>query len=162
MSFSRLLQQHPALCRLPGGSKKRLFQTLAQIIAERNADLDANAIFDGLTRRDRLGTTGLGDGVAIPHCRLPGCPQLVGQLATLDAPIEYDAIDGRPVDIVFVLLAPEEHHQMHLDALSQIAQFLGDTTTRFKLRRAEDAASLHEIALKLAAQFQKTPSSATY
>ncbi|MEJ2670172.1 MAG: PTS sugar transporter subunit IIA [Gammaproteobacteria bacterium] len=160
MRIVKLVQQNEALCHLPGGSKKRLFQTLANIMAERNTDLSADAIFDGLTRRDRLGTTGIGNGIAIPHCRLPGCPQLTAQLATLDASIEYDAVDGQPVDIIFVLLAPEEHHDAHLEALSQIARLLNDLSTRRKLRKAQDNATLHATALELATDLESRQMSA--
>lgn len=150
MHIATLLQQNPPLCQIHGGSKKRLFQLLAESLSQQYPDLCRDAIFDGLTRREKLGSTGLGNGVAIPHCRPSGCPQLIAQLATLSQPIDYDATDGRPVDIVFVLLAPEEHCQDHLDSLAQIAHFFEDAAVRLKLRKAQSRGALIDIALQLA------------
>lgn len=158
MHIATLLQQNPPLCQIHGGSKKRLFQLLAESLSQEYPDISSDAIFDGLTRREKLGSTGLGSGVAIPHCRPTGCPQLIAQLATLSHPIDYDAMDGRPVDIVFVLLAPEEHCQDHLDALAQIASFFEDATVRLKLRKAQNRETLIDTALRLAERApQKLP-----
>lgn len=154
MHIATLLKQNPPLCQIHGGSKKRLFQMLAESLSEQHPELSRDAIFDGLTRREKLGSTGLGNGVAIPHCRPTGCPQLIAQIATLAEPIDYDALDGRPVDIIFVLLAPIEHCQDHLDALSQIANFFDDATVRLKLRKAQSSEALIETALLLA---EKSP-----
>lgn len=156
MHIVRLLKQNPPLCHLEGGSKKRLFQILAETLSQQYPDLTRDAIFEGLTRREKLGSTGIGNGVAIPHCRPSGCPRLIAQVATLAEPIDYDAVDGRPVDIVFVLLAPEEHCQDHLDALAQIAHFFEDATVRLKLRRSQSSGELLDTALRLA---EKTASS---
>lgn len=155
MHIATLLKQNPPLCQIPGGSKKRLFQVLAETLSAQYPDLSRDAIFEGLTRREKLGSTGIGNGVAIPHCRPTGCPQLIAQIATLAEPIDYDAIDGRPVDLVFVLLAPVEHCQDHLDALAQIAHFFEDATVRLKLRKAETRGALLDIALQMAEKSAK-------
>jgi PTS system nitrogen regulatory IIA component len=158
MHIVTLLKQNPPLCHIEGGSKKRLFQILAETLSQQYPDLTQDAIFEGLTRREKLGSTGIGNGVAIPHCRSAGCAQLIAQVATLAEPIEYDAMDGRAVDIVFLLIAPVEHCQEHLDALAQIAHFFEDAAVRLKLRKAKTRGELLDIALRMAERApQKSP-----
>jgi len=156
MSLSLLLQQNEAICKLASASKKSLFQSLSHKVNERYPALSVDTIFDGLRHRDRLGSTSIGHGVAVPHCRLADCPYLIAQLATLSEPIEYDAIDGRPVDIVLLLLAPQTHHQGHLDALSQIAHYFNDAAVRMKLRRATNDAELTQVALSLSQKISQS------
>jgi PTS system nitrogen regulatory IIA component len=102
-------------------------------------------IFDVLLQRERLGSTGLGQGVAIPHGKLRGLKRIVGLFARLAEPIDFDAVDGLPVDIVFLLLAPEGAGADHLKALARISRLLRDGTAVEKLRASRDAAALYAL-----------------
>ena len=124
-------------------SKKRLLRIVSEMVAEQHEELGVDAIFHGLIQREKLGSTGVGNGVAIPHCRVSGCQHMIGVLMTLADPIDYDAVDGQPVDLVFVLIVPEESHQMHLDCLSEIAQLLNRSSTLQTLRATDSSQSLY-------------------
>lgn len=130
----------------PGISKKRLFDTVAKIISEDQPALDYDDIFNHLVAREKLGSTGLGGGIAIPHCRAGSCPQPLGTLVTLADPIDFDAPDGQPVDLLFVLLVPEEAHQEHLDILAQLARLFSRREFCQSLRGAGDSPSLFRLA----------------
>ena len=132
---------------VPGGSKKRVLEQIANLMAREIPGLDANDVFDKLIAREKLGSTGFGDGIAIPHCRLAACSVPVCALLRLDTPIDFDALDGAPVDLVFVLLVPEEATEEHLQLLSQIAQLLERADVRDKLRKAKDGFDLYQVVL---------------
>ena len=134
------------VCHAPGSSKKKLFETLAEIISNDQLSLPQDEVFDQLIAREKLGSTGLGNGIAIPHCRVGNCTQPLGTLVTLAEPIEFDAPDDAPVDLLFVLLVPEEAHQQHLDILAGIARLFSDTEFCSRLRAAGDSAELFRIA----------------
>lgn len=122
-------------------SKKQLLQELAARAA-RLTGRDPAEIFRTLSERERLGSTGAGNGIAIPHGKLPRLDRVVGLFARLDRAIDFDSIDGQPVDIVFTLLAPEGAGADHLKALSRIARLTRDPANVQKLRTARDEASL--------------------
>ena len=107
--------------------------------------LSDRAIFETLLERERLGTTGVGHGIAIPHGKMAGLTQIVGLFARLDAQIDFDAIDDQPVDLVFLLLAPEGAGADHLKALARVSRFLRNTQACEKLRGAQDHAALYAI-----------------
>ena len=109
-------------------------------------DLNADVLLDRLHEREQLGTTGIGDGVAVPHARteLTG---LHGILARLKHPVDFDAVDDRPVDLVFMLLAPEQAEAEHLKALSKIARLVRERSVRHAMRGAQDAQALYAIAV---------------
>ena len=134
------------VCHAPGSSKKKLFETLAEIISNDQLSLPQDEVFDQLIAREKLGSTGLGNGIAIPHCRVGNCTQPLGTLVTLAEPIEFDSPDDAPVDLLFVLLVPEEAHQQHLDILAGIARLFSDTQFCERLRAAVDSAELFRIA----------------
>jgi PTS system nitrogen regulatory IIA component len=102
-------------------------------------------IFDTLLQRERLGSTGVGQGVAIPHGKLRGLERLVGVFARLARPVDFDSLDDQPVDLVFVLLAPESAGADHLKALARIARILRDPALTQKLRTAEDASGIYSV-----------------
>ena len=102
--LSQLLTPGRTLCRAQGVSKKRLLQTVAGIIAEDQPSLDAGEVFSQLIAREKLGSTGLGQGIAIPHCRIDNCSHPLGTLVTLEDGVSFDAPDGKDVDLLFVLL----------------------------------------------------------
>ncbi len=134
------------VCHASGSSKKKLFETLAEIISNDQLSLPQDEVFDQLIAREKLGSTGLGNGIAIPHCRVGNCTKPLGTLVTLAEPIEFDAPDDAPVDLLFVLLVPEEAHQQHLDILAGIARLFSDTEFCSRLRAAGDSVELFRIA----------------
>lgn len=136
-----------SLVNVPGGSKKRVLEQIAKVIAQDLPDLDAQAIFESLIAREKLGSTGFGNGIAIPHCRLKGCANPVSALLHLDHPIDFDAIDGAPVDLLFVLLVPEAATDAHLELLRQIASMLDREDVRKRLRAARDNKALYQVVL---------------
>lgn len=133
-------------CQVPGGSKKRLFETIARIISDDQPSLDYEEVFTHLIAREKLGSTGLGQGIAIPHCRLDSCPRPIGTLVTLEQGIDFDAPDEQPVDLLFALLVPGEANQQHLDILAEVARLFHQADFCRQLRGARDAQSLFELA----------------
>ncbi len=134
-----------SLVDVPGGSKKRALEFIANLVAREVPDLDQQTIFESLIAREKLGSTGFGNGIAIPHCRLPGCPAPISALLRLDAPIDFDAIDGAPVDLLFVLLVPEAATDEHLQLLRQIASMLDRSEIRERLRQVENGEALYQV-----------------
>jgi PTS system nitrogen regulatory IIA component len=145
-SLSQILTPGRTVCRAPGVSKKRLLETIARIISEDQLSLPYDEVLDHLIAREKLGSTGLGQGIAIPHCRAGNCTHPLGTLLTLEDPIDFDAPDDRPVDLLFVLLVPEEAHQQHLDILAGIARLFSQTEFCQQLRAAPDDQALYDIA----------------
>jgi PTS system nitrogen regulatory IIA component len=103
------------------------------------------AIFEILLQREKLGSTGVGNGIAIPHGKLPNLNKLFGLFARLDRPIDFEALDGQPVDLIFLLLAPESAGADHLKALARIARLLRDADIAHKLRASRDAEALYAV-----------------
>ncbi|MCO7516968.1 PTS IIA-like nitrogen regulatory protein PtsN [Pseudomonas guariconensis] len=136
-----------SLVNVPGGSKKRVLQEIATLIARDVTELEMEDVFEKLVAREKLGSTGFGNGIAIPHCRLEGCTAPVSALLHLDAPIDYDAIDGAPVDLLFVLLVPEAATDAHLELLRQIASMLDRKEVRDRLRAADSSEALYQVVL---------------
>ncbi len=122
-------------CSLKATSKRQVLETLAKR-AEAIAGLDHEAVFAALMEREKLGSTAMGDGIAIPHARLPDLERVVGIFARLSKPIDFDAIDDKPVDIVFLLLAPDHAGAEHLNALAKVARALRNKRICQELRHA--------------------------
>lgn len=148
--LSQILTPARTVCCLPGLSKKRLFETIATIVCDDQVDLPHDEVLDHLIAREKLGSTGLGQGIAIPHCRVGSCAEPLGTLLTLEEPIPFDAPDDQPVDILFVLLVPEEAHQQHLDILATVARLFSQADFCARLRGAGDDRALYEIACGIA------------
>lgn len=125
-------------------SKKRLFQELAEL-AHAEYRLNASEVLDALQERESLGPTGVGQGVALPHARLHGLDKVVGLFLRLEKPMDYDAVDRKPVDLIFALLAPESGGVDHLKALALVSRTLRDTDLRAKLRANDSATALHAV-----------------
>jgi PTS system nitrogen regulatory IIA component len=142
-ALDKLLTPERTACRVPGLSKKRLFETLARIISDDQLSLSYDEVFSQLNTREKLGSTGLGEGIAIPHCRIGNCSQPTGALLTLAEPIDYDAPDNRPVDIVFALLVPEDANQQHLDTLAGLARLFHQADFCDHVREARDSEALY-------------------
>lgn len=145
-ALSSLLTPGRAACRVPGISKKRLFETISRIISDDQVSLPYNLLLSSFIAREKLGSTGLGQGIAIPHCRVDNCTHAIGTLVTLEDPINFDAPDGEPVDVLFVLLVPTEAQQRHLDILAGVAGLFSQKAFCGEIRSARDAQSLHTIA----------------
>lgn len=125
-------------------SKKRLFQDLGEIVASAYG-LDAGAAFTALQERETLGPTGVGHGVALPHARIKGLDAVVGAFVRIEKPVEFDAVDRQPVDLVFALFAPEDSGVDHLKALALVSRTMRDASVCAKLRANDDPDTLHTI-----------------
>ena len=144
MEIEDLITPARVMPRLKATSKKHVLQELAKRAAELTG-LHERAVFDVLLERERLGTTGVGNGIAIPHGKLGKLSRLVGLFARLDRPIDFDALDGQPVDLIFVLLAPEGAGADHLKALARVARLLRDPEVVNKLRESRDAQAIYAV-----------------
>ncbi|MCP1606243.1 PTS IIA-like nitrogen regulatory protein PtsN [Pseudomonas citronellolis] len=147
--LEQILSPGRSLVNVPGGSKKRVLEQIANLVVKDLPGLDAQDIFESLVARERLGSTGFGNGIAIPHCRLTGCKAPISAILHLDAPVDFDALDGAPVDLVFVLLVPEAATEEHLELLRQIASMLDRSEVRERLRRASDGDALYQIVVEV-------------
>ena len=125
-------------------SKKRLFEQ-AGLLFENQYGVARSLVFDSLFARERLGSTGLGQGVAIPHGRIKGLKEARGAFLRLAQPVPFDAPDGNPVNLVFVLLVPEKATEKHLQILSELAQMFSDKSLRELMARAADAEALYQL-----------------
>jgi PTS system nitrogen regulatory IIA component len=149
MEISDLITPGSIFSKLPATSKKQALQELAKRASD-IAELNERVIFDALIERERLGTTGVGNGIAIPHGKLAGLDRLHGLFARLDKPIEFDSIDEQPVDLIFLLLAPECAGADHLKALARVSRLLRDRSTCEKLRGSEDPDALYALLIETA------------
>lgn len=147
VDFDRLISPECTASALPAASKKRALELAAEMLATRFPELDADALFDGLMARERLGSTAVGEGVAIPHCRIDGCDHPIAALVHLKEPVDFDAPDRAPVDLLFVLVVPQEAHSTHLELLASAARALNDPAYRAALRGAGGDLELFETAL---------------
>jgi len=132
---------------VPGTSKKAIFEEVAALVAADHPDLDRGEFIGKLLAREKLGSTGLGGSIAIPHCRLASCDQPLGALVSLRDPADFDAPDDAPVDLLFVLLVPEEAHQEHLDILAAIARLFSQGALRAALRACDSDRALYDTVI---------------
>ena len=144
MDLSDLISPEAMIASLKAKNNKQLLQALSTHAA-RLTGLEERDIFDTLLQRERLGSTGLGQGIAIPHGKFAGLTRIVGVFAKLAEPVDFDAVDGAPVDIVFLLLAPEGAGADHLKALARISRLLRESSAVEKLRASKDAAVLYAV-----------------
>jgi len=150
MDLNELLTPESIVCPLKAGSKKQTLQELSAI-ASKIAGVPSRDIFETLLKREKLGSTGVGQGIAIPHGKLPGLNRLFGVFARLDKPIDFEAMDDEPVDLVFLLLAPESAGADHLKALARVSRLLRDPSVVQKLRESKAKSALHSILIEPAA-----------
>ena len=144
MTLADILESKAVLPNVKPQSKKQLLLELSQVMAGLTG-LDQRQIFETLNTREKLGSTGLGQGIAIPHGRIKGLTRVVSLFARLANPIAFDSVDGEPVDLVFVLLAPEHAGADHLTALARISRLLREPQTTKKLRGTDTAEGLYAI-----------------
>lgn len=129
---------------IKASSKKNLLQDLSQRLSD-VFGVDGRELFAALLERERLGSTGVGRGVAIPHCRLSKIDRIWGGFARLETPIEFEAIDGEAVDLLFILVAPDCAGSDHLKALARVSRVMRDPEVCEKLRGATDATAIHAL-----------------
>ncbi|MDE2445218.1 MAG: PTS IIA-like nitrogen regulatory protein PtsN [Alphaproteobacteria bacterium] len=144
MNLVDIIDARSVLPAVKAQSKKHLLQELSQAMAGLVA-VDHRIIFETLLTREKLGSTGLGQGIAIPHGRLPNITRVYGLFAKLSAPVAYDSVDGEPIDMVFVLLSPDHAGADHLKALARISRLLREPGTMAKLRGTASAEGLYAI-----------------
>jgi PTS system nitrogen regulatory IIA component len=144
MTITDLVAPEAIVPALKVSSKKQALQDLAARAAALTGQ-NERSIFEILLQREKLGTTAVGYGVAIPHGKLPKLPRMFGLFARLDRAIDFEALDGQPVDLVFLLLAPEGAGADHLKALARVARLLRDQDTANKLRAGRDAEALYAV-----------------
>ena len=147
MEIANILTPEYTLCAAPGGSKKRVLEYLSHFVADNIDSIDADSLYHQFLAREKLGSTGIGHGVAIPHCRVSGCQQIRAALLKLESPVDFDAIDDKPVDLVFALVVPEEQNDKHLKTLSSIAELLQHSEKRQQLRDATTSQALYQSAV---------------
>ena len=149
MSLNKLIARDCVAIDLKVSGKKQLVQELADLVVNcgclENADIHSRDIVNAAMERERLGSTGVGSGVALPHARIEGLNKIIVALGRLEAPIDFESIDDRPVDIAVLILAPPDAGSEHLRALAQISRRLRNEDVRGRLRRAPDAESLYVI-----------------
>jgi PTS system nitrogen regulatory IIA component len=142
--IARLLPPANVVVDLEASSKKRVFEQ-AGILFENNNGVARSAVFDALLARERLGSTGLGQGIAIPHGRIKGLKEATGAFFRVRVPVQFDSPDGKPVGLLFFLLVPESATEHHLQILSELAQMFSDRGFREALLSTPDAAAIHRL-----------------
>ncbi|MEQ8314371.1 MAG: PTS IIA-like nitrogen regulatory protein PtsN [Gammaproteobacteria bacterium] len=147
MQLEEILTPERCHSQMDWSSKKRILTGISEILGEQFSNLDAVNIYDSLMAREQLGSTGLGKGIAIPHCRVTGCTDIIGSLITLQEPVDYDSIDGKGVDLLFVLIVPEERTDEHVKTLASLAELLNDEDFCLTLRTTHDSEDMYSIAI---------------
>jgi PTS system nitrogen regulatory IIA component len=144
MLLTDLVAPNAVIPALKVNSKKQVIQELAAKAAQLTGQAE-RAVFETLMQREKLGSTGVGNGIAIPHGKLAKLAKLFGLFARLDRPVDFEALDGQPVDLVFLLLAPETAGADHLKALARVARLLRDPEVARKLRESRDAEAIYAV-----------------
>lgn len=142
--IARLLPERNVLLDLDVSSKKRVFEQAA-LLFENEHGIERGKVFDSLFARERLGSTGLGQAVAIPHGRIKGLKEAIAAVLRVSAPIPFDAPDGQPVKLLVFLLVPEHATEEHLEILSELAELLSDANIRDTLLNSGDAGQIHRV-----------------
>lgn len=132
-------------CGMEIGSKKRLLETLAELLANDHPRLSTEAVFERLLERERLGSTGLGHGIALPHARCREVTEVLGAFVRTTGGVDYDAADGQPVDLAFALLVPESATEEHLQLLAHLAGRFSDPRVRAQLRQADSPDAVQRL-----------------
>lgn len=145
MHIVDLINPERVACCMQSSSKKRVLEQLSQLLAEDQPNLTAEEIFDCLIGRERLGSTGLGHGVAIPHGRMSALAAPIGAFVRLETAVDFDAMDRQPVDLLFALLVPQESTSEHLQLLAQLAQMFSDAEFSGQLRVSRDSGELYRL-----------------
>lgn len=147
MQIGDLLDRSAIALRVSAANKRQALAVVAEIAA-RNLKLDAGEILDALTEREQAGSTGVGHGVAAPHARVEGLSRMRGVFVRLDQPVEFDAVDDQPVDLIFALFAPKAAGAEHLRALARVSRLLRQSELRQQLRQARTADAIHALLVQ--------------
>ena len=145
MNIVEILSPDRTICDVNGSSKKAALEILASLIASADPGLSQTDVFMGLMAREKLGSTGLGKGIALPHGRLKGVNSALGAFVRLQHAIDYDSIDGSPVDVLFALVVPEQATQEHLEILSKLAETFSNDETLNKIRESSSRDHIFEL-----------------
>jgi PTS system nitrogen regulatory IIA component len=145
MNLDQLIAPDRVICLHDISSKKRLLEKLSLLLAQGALGLNNGDIFNRLVERERLGSTGLGHGVALPHGRIAHLDQSIGAFIKLDQPIDFDSIDGQPTDLLFALLVPEHHTEEHLQILASLAGMFSNLMFCNKLRHCDNDKDLFRL-----------------
>ncbi len=149
MKFNNLLKLDQIRLNITAGSKKKVLQVISDIVAENYPEYNANKIFELLIERERLGSTGIGRGVALPHGRLPDCQEPIGIFISLAEGVDFDAIDQEPVKLLFALLVPENSTQEHLEILARLADFFRQDKNRQILENATSPETVYNLLINI-------------
>lgn len=138
MQIAEILSQERIACNVDVRSKKRALEAISELLSSASDSLSSQQVFESLLNRERLGSTGLGNGIAIPHGRIAGCQNPVGAFVRLSKAVDFDAIDNQPVDLMFAVLVPPESADQHLHILASLAETLSQPESTAALRETED------------------------
>lgn len=144
MKLAQLISQDSVICNADVSSKKRALELLAELLAKASANVDAFDIFQHLTDREKLGSTSLGHGVAIPHARTSGSDKAIGAFIKLENGIDFDSPDNKPTDLLFALMVPEHYTDEHLEILSGLASCFSDEALCHNLRSSDTSKALYD------------------
>ena len=148
VTLDQILASEHVRSDVPAASRKRTLQVLGEILADADPALSAQAVFDRLVARERLGSTSLGEGCALPHARVPGLVRTLAAFLRLRKGVDFDSPDHVPVDLVFGLLVPEESTDEHLEILAAIARVFSDERVQSSIRSAEEPARIREVLIR--------------
>lgn len=149
MKLSNLIKIDQIQLNLSASSKKKALEAISQIITDNYPEYNTNKVFETLIERERLGSTGIGHGVALPHGRLAECTDTIGVFISLSEGIDYDAIDKEPVTLLFALLLPDHSTEEHLQVLAKLAEFFRDRNNRQMLENATSAETVYNLIINL-------------
>ena len=144
-TLNQILAPDRVRSNVPAASRKRTLQLLGEILADADPELSAQSVFDLLVARERLGSTGLGEGCALPHARVPGLGRTLAAFLRLQGGVDFDSPDHEPVDLVFGLLVPEESTEEHLETLAAIARVFSSERVRSSIRATDEPTRIREV-----------------
>jgi PTS system nitrogen regulatory IIA component len=148
MFLEKIINRDAVLCNAHARSKKHCLEILSELLVRTQPEIPAEDIFESLIERERLGCTGLDVGVAFPRCRVEGIDQCVAAMIKLSDPIDFDASDGEPVDLVFGLMVPKEVTDSHHADIAMVTDLLGDDELRRSLREATSSSALYKLLIE--------------
>ena len=149
MKFNHLIKINQIQLNNTASSKKKVLESISHIVNDNYPELSTNKVFETLINRERLGSTGIGHGVALPHGRLSECTETIGIFISLSTAVDYDAIDKEPVKLLFALLVPDHSTEEHLQILAKLAEFFRNKENRQTLNNATSPESVYNILINI-------------
>ncbi len=149
MLLEEIIKPDAVLNNAQARSKKHCIEILSELLVRSHPEIPSDDIFENLIERERLGCTSLDKGVAFPHCRVDGLDDSVGAMILLSEPVEFDSVDGEPVDLVFGLMVPAQLDDRHVEHIRSITAMLGEESARARLRAASTSSELYEVLTSL-------------